>query len=383
MGNGLSIAHNPNLVISRITDTIVKRLDEAGDDGTQQAQLMRLVAERAGRSNAGTNFEDLMSPFDELQDTLPLIAKLSALAGAGDLAIRRSLQDSAAFAEELYKHGVSHVLDVIARESIARVDEMDRMWKFVSEVINAASGGEVTFANLNYDGLLMAALCHGYQGSLCDLADGRLAPRSLQITEDWPAVGQPLRRSGNLPMGRRLTLLHLHGSVAWLRNPAEKQVYRFRLEDVRDSHYWDAWREGRTQWTPVVVLTNQTGKSRRVADHPFSLAYDLAKQRFLTADKWLVAGTSLQDNAVNAMLRSAWQGRSSKPQVLVITHGSFPTERQILDAIGYDPIWNDDPPHEKWLTVFRGGAFAAPDDWDWFMWQARSSVEGGSGRQSA
>src|SRR5829696_50021 len=174
IGNGLSIAYNGNLTIPRITDAIVQRLSEAGADGTQQAQLMRMVAERAGRRDARSNFEDLVSPFDELRDTLPLIGRLSDLAGAGGLAVKHALQDSAQFADQLYRHGVSHVLDVIAMESRAHIEAMTPLRAFVEEVIDSAESGEVTFANLNYDALLMAALCWGHERNLCDLADGRI-----------------------------------------------------------------------------------------------------------------------------------------------------------------------------------------------------------------
>jgi SIR2-like domain len=375
IGNGLSIAYSPNLSIPRITDAIVQRLSEAGADGTDQAQMMRMVAERAGRRNAQSNFEDLVSPFDEFRDTLKLIAQLSDLAGEGGLSIRRALQDSAEFANQLYRHGVSHVLSVIAAESRAREDDLAPLRDFVEEAIQSADGGEIMFGNLNYDTLLMAAICRGHNNDLCDLADGRFNAAFHHITDEHFAYGRPLRTHGNLPYGRRITLVHLHGSLGWLRNPNDHQFYRMDIECLRQMDYWTLWRQGRTDWSPVVVLTNQTGKTQLIQEHPFSLAYEIFRQRLLTANKWLIAGTSMQDEGVCAMLRAAWSGRSTLPQVLVITRGTNPTERQLLDALGWDPVWRGDPPTQKWLHICRDGILAAPQSLEWAFWQIGTEVE--------
>lgn len=375
IGNGLSIAYNDNLVISKITERIIQRLDAAGDEHTQQAQLMRLVAERAGRSSAAADFEELVSPFDEMRDTLPIISRMADLAGASGLVIERALLDSAEFADQVYRHGVSHILDVIANDSYAHDEDMAPIRHLLDQIVIATNGGEVAFGNLNYDALLMAGCC-SRQGPerFCDLTDGRYNKVEKLITPDAFAYGRPLRTMGNLPLNREIALVHLHGSLAWLREPGTGRVYRFDMADLRDADYWTAWREGRTNWAPVVVLTNQTGKSKLIKQPPFDLAYDVFKQRLLTADKWLIAGTSLRDVAVNQMLREAWQGRSSTPQVLVITKGENPTDREILNAIGYDPIWADDPDPSKWLEIARDGIFESVNSWEWFIWTIQSPL---------
>lgn len=47
---------------------------------------------------------------------------------------------------------------------------------------------------------------------------------------------------------RRTRLIHLHGSLTWLRNPQTGKVYRFRIEELRAINYWHAWRDGGTKW---------------------------------------------------------------------------------------------------------------------------------------
>lgn len=375
IGNGMSIAYNPDLTIPRITDRIIHRLDTVGDqDQTQQSQLMRLVAERAGRTNVATDFEQLVSPFDELRDTLPLLGRMADLAGQGGLTIRQSIRDTAAFARLVYRHGVSHVLDVIAEHSTAREDQMGPLRGFIDEIMDVSGGGDVTYGNLNYDSLLMAAICRMYDAQMCDMTDGRHAVEHKLITPEMGARGRPLRSRADLPMSRHVALVHLHGSLAWLREPSTGIIYRFDIDDVRSSHYWTAWREGRTDWSPVVVLTNQAGKSKLIKEYPFALGYDIFEQRLLTADKWLIAGTSLQDVGVNRMLKDAWRGRATKPQVLVVTKGAYPTDRQIQDSIGYDPIFANDPDPIHWLNIFREGVFAAPSSMDWFIWSNTAPV---------
>jgi hypothetical protein len=227
---------------------------------------------------------------------------------------------------------------------------------------------------LNYDALLMAALCREHNHELCDLGDGRFGSAYHHIAEDRLALGRPLRTRGNLPY-RRLTLLHLHGSLAWLRNPADKRIYKLAIEDLRHMDYWPLWGQGKTDWSPVVVLTNQPGKTKLIREQPFALAYEIFRQRLLTASKWMIIGTSLQDEGVCAMLRAAWSGRSALPQVLLITRGANPTEKQFLDAIGWDPVWREDPPTQKWLHICRDGILKAPRSLEWAFWQIGTEVE--------
>jgi hypothetical protein len=50
--------------------------------------------------------------------------------------------------------------------------------------------------------------------------------------------------------------------------------------------YWTLWRQGRADWSPVVVRTNQPGEGQadpRAA--VLSLAYEIFRQRLLTANQ--------------------------------------------------------------------------------------------------
>jgi len=368
VGNGLSIAFNPNLTIPKITAEINSRLESATDDD-DASKLMQEVARRLRINNADTNFEALVAPFDEIVDVTKMMDRLAGIAGDRKLSVQKSLRKSAAFAEEVRRHAVSNILDVIADESRARLSRIEPVHKFISAVVDSANGGEVTFGNLNYDSLVMAALCNLYEDRLCDLTDGRLGSKSIEVVPDWPMGGRPLRTKADMPMSRKIALLHLHGSLTWMHNPTTNQYYRFRIEDLRDSGYWSAWRDGDTNWEPVVVLTNQNSKNALVKRYPFAMAYNTFEQRLMTADRWLIAGASLQDDCLNEVLKRVWARREVKPSVLVVTKGKWPTQNHILDAVGYDPVWGNDPDPKHWLEIYRDGIETAPSSFEWFCWE--------------
>lgn len=368
MGNGFSIAFNENLVIPKITQEITKRLDQAGEAGGDAAQMMQEVAQRLRIQHADTNFEALVAPFDEIGDVTRMMERLAGLAGDRALKVVQALRDSAKFAHDLRRHAVSHILDVIATESAASLDLRDGVEKFITGIVDASRGGEVTFGNLNYDSILMAVLVDLYRDSLCDLTDPRKGVVFTEVVPGWAMSGGHLRLIGDLPRNRRITLLHLHGSLTWLHNTKTGAYVRFGIDVMRRARFWKAWREGKTDWEPVVVLTNQDTKTSLVKEYPFALAYETFYSRLLTADKWLIAGASLQDECVNEMLQRAFRARSTVPQVMVVTKGAWPTERQVLDAVGYDPVWGNDPDPEKWLTILRDGIDEAVASFDWMWW---------------
>lgn len=369
LGNGLSIAFDPKLTIPSITTEIVARLDAAGDDRDQASALMQQVATRVRIEDADRNFEQLVAPFDEMVDVAKMVNRLAGLAGERKLAVQESLDETAKFAQELRRHAVSHVLDVIAGRSKAQHHRTGTLDRFISAVIDSANGGEVTFGNLNYDALAMASLCNQYEHQMCDLTDGRYRARVVEVVPDWSMEGRPLRSTANLPMSRKVALLHLHGSLTWLHNPSTNEYIRFRIEDLRDSEYWTAWREGLTEWEPVVVLTNQNSKNALVKEYPFSLGYKTFEHRLMMADRWLIAGASLGDDCLNEVLKRVWARRAVLPSVLVVTKGDDPSERAILNAFGYDPVWGEDPDPKHWLSVHRDGIETAPSSFEWMWWE--------------
>ncbi len=383
VGNGLSIAFNPQLAIPKINAEIVDRLNRAGALGTTPALVMQQVAQNLmqGSGDAYSNFEALLGPFDQQVDSLKMLRQLADLAGPHSLLVGNALDLSAQFIDDLRRYGVSHALEIIASRSKANHDLRQGVHDFVTAIVKASGGGHVTIGNLNYDSLVLAALTHLYDADLCDMADGRAFPQTHEVVDglDWGIPARPLRVVGDYPMRRRIRLLHLHGSLTWLRAPGTsgaQGVYRFEIEPLRSAGYWEAWREGRSGWTPEVVLTNQTTKDALVRRYPFSLAYDSFYQRLLTSDRWLIAGYSFGDGCVNDLLARAWAARRVTPQVMIVARSSTPTEDRILEALAFDPILGGHPDPNRWLHIFRGGLEKAPGSAAWAQWTGRARSSG-------
>src|SRR5205823_5505846 len=123
---------------------------------------------------------------------------------------------------------------------------------------------------------------------ITDLADGRWdRVQAHEVTPGHPIDGHPLREIDDL-LRDRAHVIQLHGSLGWLWEPSRDGVWKFRLNELRMADYWECWREGGTEWSPAVVLTDR--KDRATATWPFSLAYDVFHRRLADAERWLIAG---------------------------------------------------------------------------------------------
>jgi hypothetical protein len=367
VGNGLSIAFNPELSIPRVNDAIVARINAESPDGTVPAAIMQRAAANIESGDPRTNFEALFGPLDQYRDGLRMFSELSNLAGDDNLLIKNALTVSKDFVESLRRFGVSHALEVIASRSTARDELVGKVHDFINSVVSGSGTGRVTFGNLNYDSLVMASLVRLFQPKFCDMTDGRTGKR-FEVVRGAPSVGaHPLRTEQDFPH-RAITLLHLHGSLGWLREPGPTGgVYRFNMEDLRALGYWKAWRDGRSAWTPEVVLTNQATKNSVVQNYPFSLAYEAFYERLVRADRWLIAGYSFGDGCVNDLLARAWMQRTRVPSVAVIARSAAPTDDVILESIGWDASFGDPHP-ATWLYAYRGGIESAPTSPMWSRW---------------
>ena len=292
--------------------------------------------------------------------------------------------------KSLRRQGVGYALEVIAERSRADAGHRDKIDDFMTELVNVADGGELTIGNLNYDSMAMASLCDLYGSRLCDMAWGyREAPFDLR-GDGVLRTGRPLRSApSQFPnfAQRPIRLLHLHGSLTWLRHPSTGVVYRFEIEDLRGGivideatglvrfagNHWEQWRKGATEWEPQVVLTNQAAKSDLIAEPPFKLGYDALYASLLRADRWLIAGYSFRDECVNTLLADAWRNRKTIPEIMVVTFGDELTQEQILDGIGYDPFAGD-PTKKLFIHICRHGIEVAPKHNPWRNWAGSTEL---------
>ena len=217
---------------------------------------------------------------------------------------------------------------------------------------------------MNYDGLTHAGLL--LHGSPADLADGRpsFADFHRVVVGHRRIQGHRIRVEDNFPP-HFSPLLQLHGSLGWLRSPKGK-LWRFSLDDLRDLDYWTALGNGTTNWTPVVVLTDQ--KERTIVRRPFALAYDIFQQRLVSSDRWLIAGYGFGDEPVNEIFRTAWKTRMRaslpQPEILVVDYKLANPRAQRVKVGKLLGI------PTRQILVSNTGVPAVINDPDWTSWAA-------------
>ncbi|MFI2753745.1 SIR2 family protein [Cellulomonas sp. P22] len=364
VGNGLSIAYNPELALPSLTKALLERIAEMPGGGSEAVAAMKQIAERALPGGASTDgdFETLVGAFGAEGATMRYLSNLAAIVVPGDEELAIALNRVAAFATKVRDLGISYVLEVIFERSRAQHDRAQRLFELCRAIVGEFAGN-VAFGNLNYDTLLLSALLEACGGELADMGHGY---RKVRVSVESETYTVPaLRRAAvDFPKDRRVQLLHLHGSLTYWADP-EKDIYaKFDTNFLRTYGLWKAVREGEVDERPVVVLANQRDKSDHVKDYPFSLAYQMFEGRLASANHWLIIGYSFRDSCVNERVRAAFAEREAgeKPRVMVATYGTSPTTREVERALGWGA---EDGDSSGWLTVFRDGADALRESSAW------------------
>lgn len=367
MGNGVSIAANRDLFIPTLTREIRERFTTLESDQEAPDRVLARLALRGHETgDPYRDFEAMIGPLDQQKENLSDLRELAELVGAESRAVRRAIRTIDSFVQRLRRLGVGHALDIIASKSVAHVQQRRIVETFLAAAVDVVDG-QVTVGNLNYDSLGMAALINVAGSDMCDMVYG-YRPEEFDILGDGRLVfGARMRtHPRDFPMDRSVRLVHPHGSLTWLRHPGTGKVYRFDIGDLRDLDYWSAWREGRTEWEPQVVLTNQSAKSDVVARPPYKLAYEVLYDRLVKADRWLIAGYSFRDGCVNALLAEAWDAREDVPEVMVVSYGGDLSRDEVLSGIGYNGF--TDPEPTAFLRICRCGVADAPRCGSWGNW---------------
>ncbi len=156
--------------------------------------------------------------------------------------------------------------------------------RFAREMSTLPAASPSTNANLSYDGLVNAGL-RRETVPLADLGSG-LHPCQVDIGGTQLTDAHELRIDDDLPPAR-VHLLHLHGSIGWLRTD-QGELLRCSIDDLRAVNYWREYGAGRISHTPVVVLTDR--KTEAVNLDPFALAYRIFGDRLVASDHWLIVG---------------------------------------------------------------------------------------------
>ena len=372
LGNGVSLAYNPALRVDRLTADLVQRFTELGATEPERA-LAAYAAQLA--VVPGEHFEPLLGPLVATSNALGYVPGLAALTDQGPARIAAALQTVSDFLRTVHRIGMAVTLGHIAERTIGGAWE-EGIWPVADALIQLGAARELTVGTLNYDGLLHSGLMEAGTNvwgtttfEIADLADGRhAAEATCEVVPGRHLLGHRLRSSADLPADRA-SLIQLHGSLGWLRHP-EGVIYRFSLPDLRDAAYWSERQAGRTEWEPVVVLTDR--KDSAVEGWPFSMAYSTFFGRLLTANRWLIVGYGLGDAPVNAVYDAAVRERSRQglratPPTLVVGCGGDDSDlrERAVHALGL---------HASAVVASADGVPAVFEKEAWQEWAAAPAV---------
>lgn len=368
VGNGLSIAFNPELSLASITKKFLSNLESESFDGITVVAAMRKIADRAF-PNGPTDphdFELLVGAFENSSLYLEELTLLAENLESDSISTIAALRRLAAFAKTVRETAKSHILEVIMQNSRAVHVEENVVDDFV-ETICTTFSGRIVFGNLNYDSLLAAALVHRFSGELVDMADGRKDAQMFVSNSKTSGKAARLRKSVDEYMYSRLLLLHLHGSLAFWA--AEDNSYHIKVpvDLLTDLDQWSSIRTQSASAYPLVALTGPSEKLNTVENFPFNIAYDLFKTSLSFSSKWIIVGYSFRDSSINAVLQDKFSNRADRPRVLVIDRGDDLKREIVCEAFGWDSDQMGDA--ESWLTISRDGVenFRNSDEWAGFV----------------
>ncbi|MFF5793693.1 hypothetical protein ACFY5D_16730 [Paeniglutamicibacter sp. NPDC012692] len=341
-GNGLSVAFSNDLVLGTITEKLKNELSAIAPNGDQVLQALAKIAGRIeddGSFDEG-DFEQLVGAFESQAALLEDLADLTGLAGEGNTSLQASLLEVRGFAGDLLKKGTGIILKTILDSAPTGWDATAHMHPFFRQICHEYSG-DITFANLNYDSLVLS--CLAMLGlPFCDLADPR-RPAQIKFTDDEAGEvkvvgeyeGWSLRDALDFPFNKRIRLVHPHGSLTFWKDMNTGEVVKIPLNALRTHNIFTDLDVNSKNMIPAVVLANSREKPRRVKEYPFDLAYKAMAHGLSTSDHWLIVGYSFRDESVNIELRNALSRKTVKPKILISTFGDELTEEMVKDSIGW------------------------------------------------
>lgn len=362
-GNGLSIAFTRDLLLSRITERLVEEFENLAEDGSDVLAALRKLAE--GIEDDGTiddnDFEQLVGSFESQAALLKDLSSLASILPEGGTTLPAAIDEVREFTRKLLTRGTGIVLKTILDASGGHSDSAGQIQNLF-RAMDDCFDGTVTFANLNYDVLVLKTLLE-IRVSMCDMGLGYGTATFVISDEDGSELsryrGKPLRTSLNFPPRNKFRLVHPHGSLTYWKNSKTEVVGKVDVDVLRNHDLFSNLAESSGNVMPAVVLANSREKPKRVKEYPFSLAYEAMSAGLDESDHWLIVGYSFRDESVNNALRNALSKKKKKPKILVSTFGNDLTEELIEGAIGWEG------PTVQNIFIDRDGVEGLERRWGW------------------
>jgi len=300
IGNGCSIAYNPELAMGPLTKSILTELAETDSNIPAVEEALTDLAEAANRETGDRIqfFEDLFGPLERIGRSLAAMDRLGDILG-GAAEISDALRKAGEFGEELHRRALGSALHVVAEKAKGNQNGLasENVRVPVDWLNKTRAGGQVRVFTLNYDALLDGAifqLASEVSGlTVSDMADGRYAT-SFRVEGFRPVKAYPLRDDEEYP--RDFVIYHLHGSLQWFE--VDGRIWKAAdLDDLRDLDFWRRYAQDTISSAPAVILSDQ--KTRAIERDPFRWAYDRFGDALQSAHGLLVVGYGFGDIPVN------------------------------------------------------------------------------------
>jgi len=306
VGNGLSIAANPELALERLTSQFLER------HGSDRADLDRLLSEvNLHNVDPGADFEGIVAGLESAEEVISAFMALASrsdhphLQAAAELLRREGVPG---LVRRLYFAYCAEILQAI--DEGTRIQPTDPVLQF-GQLIRTLylDHHEMAIFTLNYDLLLERLLISedllDLRNSLTDLFSG--LPERSEVVELAPGAAAILARTfypEDPAPGRPIHLHHLHGCLTHFKRESDGTVVKVDATSLRASDVYGMLASTESSdYSPSVILgSKKVSKSR---DWPFSFAFLELERRALEARTIVVAGYSFRDEAVNTRLQAA------------------------------------------------------------------------------
>lgn len=228
VGNGMTIALNRDLTLKKITEEAFSAIQS--DSGDDVAKVMKALADRVnfgGEGTADSDFEKLVGAFGFEARNLGLLGEIADnLDGVSDKSLAAAIEQTRKFSNEVQLRGISHVLEYIDNHANLKRSDLKELRKIIGDLVNSFPKSNITFANLNYDSILMQGLIP-YRDDLADMADGSRS-QEIDLFGTGSLTAYSMRVGVNFPRERRLRLVHLHGALTFWEREDEADVVKVR-----------------------------------------------------------------------------------------------------------------------------------------------------------
>jgi NAD-dependent SIR2 family protein deacetylase len=327
VGNGLSIACNPDFRVEKLTEAVI---DEMRNNdlllGSVYVPMLR-IAQKHEHLRHDVDFEDLLGPhylhYMDLRRAMEIVETYAP----SDSSARSALETATEAAWGISRTGLKAVLAVLFRTAQSPNSDISPARDFIELLHDHFPEGLVSYFTLNFDNLLHRAVRAIFRdfSTVQDLAEG-WSGKKLLVQGRWPVTGNRLRsqyrvRNSNI----RAEILHLHGSLQFWREGISGDVFKLSDEAIRSADLLKSLGGVKPKMLrPVVLVGTSELKAHFLAQAPYAQAFERMRESLAESTHLVIAGTSMRDEHIREEVLSAMTARDMN--VMVVDKCETPPE---------------------------------------------------------